>query len=235
MLDTIGALCIGAIIALDALGIIAFAAIARRARIGAAALLVTWLAVLLALTAAGLMESHALRPIVTVPLAFVIAASAALIAWFGAPRFRAALLSVPLAELAGVHVLRIVGVFFLILFAQARLPAPFAPLAGIGDIITGLAAIGIVVRLVSGGTVSRRSIALWNAFGALDLIVAVTLGVLSTPGTLQIFGSANGSALTTLPWLLIPTALVPFYLLTHLTIAARLNEKRTAGRFAVAA
>jgi hypothetical protein len=61
MLDTIGALCIGAIIALDALGIIAFAAIARRARIGAAALLVTWLAVLLALTAAGLMESRPCR------------------------------------------------------------------------------------------------------------------------------------------------------------------------------
>jgi hypothetical protein len=235
MLDVIGALCIGAIMTLDALGVIAFAAIARPARIGAAALILAWLAALVAVAATGLMAPYALRPVGAMPLSFVFAAAAALIAWNGAPRFRAALLSVPLAELAGVHAGRVVGVFLLILFGLGRLPAPFAPLAGIGDIITALAAIGIVVRLVSGRPVSRRSIALWNAFGALDLVVAVTLGVLSTPGTLHVFGSTSGNALTSLPWLLIPTALVPFYLLTHLTIAAQLGATRSTADIAFAA
>jgi hypothetical protein len=234
MLDMIGALCIGAIIAIDALGIVAFAAIARRARIGAAALIASWPAVLVALAAAGAMDPHALRPVAAMPLAFVFAAASALVAWSCAPRFRAALLSVPLAKLAGVHVLRIVGVFFLILFAQARLPAPFAPLAGIGDIVTAGVAIGIVVRLGSGVAVSSRSIALWNAFGALDL-VAVTLGVLSSPGALHVFGNPSGNALTSLPWLLIPTALVPFYLLTHLAIAAQLRGTRAPAVIAFAA
>ena len=72
---------------------------------------------------------------------------------------------------------------------------------------------------------SRRILAAWNAFGALDLVVAVTLAFLSAPGMrYRVFADAPGTAvMTTLPWIRVATLLIPLYLLTHLTIAARLR------------
>jgi Na+/pantothenate symporter len=70
----------------------------------------------------------------------------------------------------------------------------------------------------------------WNAFGALDLVVAVTLAFMSAPGTpYRVFTEGPGTVvMTTLPWILVATFLVPLYLLTHLTIAARLRLSRYA-------
>ena len=51
-----------------------------------------------------------------------------------------ALLAIPLWLLIGVNSIRVLGVYFVILHAGGRLPAPFAPTAGWGDIIVGLTA-----------------------------------------------------------------------------------------------
>ena len=76
----------------------------------------------------------------------------------------------------------------------------------------------------------RGLLIVWNAFGALDLIVAIMLGALSAPGTLfQLFTEAPGTlAMATLPWVVIPTLLAPLYLMTHLTIAMRLRLRSTS-------
>lgn len=44
---------------------------------------------------------------------------------------------VPLWLLAGVHTVRLLGISFVVLYAANRLPAPFAPVAGWGDIFVG--------------------------------------------------------------------------------------------------
>ena len=115
------------------------------------------------------------------------------------------------------------------LMAQGRLTAPFATSAGWGDIITGLAAIPLAVMAVSGRAPSKGVLIAWNAFGALDLFAAIVLGALSTPGTpFQVFTAEPGvAAMGTLPWVVVPTFLVPLYLLTHLTIAAQLRATGT--------
>jgi uncharacterized membrane protein len=71
-------------------------------------------------------------------------------------------------------------------------------------------------------------LALWNAFGALDLVVAVSLGVLSAPGTpFRVFTDEPGTtAMARLPWVMIPALLVPIFLLVHLTIATKLRSVR---------
>ena len=72
----------------------------------------------------------------------------------------------------------------------------------------------------------RGLLTVWNAFGALDLIVAIILGALSAPGTpFHVFREAPGTVVMgTLPWVAVPTLLVPLYLMTHLTIAARVRS-----------
>jgi hypothetical protein len=48
---------------------------------------------------------------------------------------------VPLWLLVGVHTVRLLGITFVILYAANRLPAPFAPVAGWGDIFVGATAL----------------------------------------------------------------------------------------------
>jgi hypothetical protein len=57
--------------------------------------------------------------------------------------------------------------------------------------------VGARARAAQGGACH-----LWNTFGLLDLITAITLGITSTQGSqLQIFYEAPGSAaMQTLPW-----------------------------------
>ncbi len=127
--------------------------------------------------------------------------------------------------LVGVHVVRVLGVSFLILQASDRLPAPFAPLAGWGDIVAGLAAVPVgwlVYRQARGW---RAAAVAWNLLGLADLIVAVSLGVLSSPGPLRrIFAEPGTGLMSTLPWLLIPGYLVPLLATTHLAIFYRLGK-----------
>ena len=119
---------------------------------------------------------------------------------------------------------------FLLLFADGRLSGPFGPSAGWGDIITGIAAIPVAAIAARRQAGSRRVLTAWNAFGALDLVAAVTLAFLSAPGSpYRLFAEGLGTAvMTTLPWILAATFLVPLYLLTHFTIAVRLRMPRYA-------
>ena len=92
--------------------------------------------------------------------------------------------------------------------------------------ITGLLAIGVKGLASAGPTAaSTGKIWLWNAFGTLDLVAAVFLGVTSANGSpLQLIHAGPGSAaVTLLPWALIPAVLVPFYLITHGMIFAQLR------------
>jgi ABC-type uncharacterized transport system permease subunit len=71
-------------------------------------------------------------------------------------------------------------------------------------------------------------IAAWNLFGTLDLFAAVALGLTSAQGSpLQVIHAGVGSeAMQHLPYSLVPTVLVPFYLVTHAVIAAQLAARR---------
>jgi hypothetical protein len=150
--------------------------------------------------------------------------------WFLLPRFRSALLSVPLPALVGLNAARLGGVAFLILAADGRLSAPFAPVAGWGDIAVAALAIPLAAAAASGADERPAWLGVWNALGALDLVVAVSLGALSAPGTpFRVFTEGPGSlAMTALPWVMVPVMLVPLFLLTHLAIAAKLRSVQPA-------
>jgi hypothetical protein len=140
------------------------------------------------------------------------------------PTLNRGLRAIPLPLLVGVNAIRAFGVTFVLLYAAGRLPAPFAPVAGWGDILVGLTAVP-VAWLVSGkGAAAHLTAWIWNVFGLLDLIAAVGLGVASSPGPLQLIFIEPGSGImTTLPWLLIPGFLVPLLASTHLAVFYRLS------------
>jgi hypothetical protein len=132
--------------------------------------------------------------------------------------------SIPMTTLIGLNVIRAEGALFLFLAAGGRLAGPFPVSAGWGDIITGVCALPLAWA-VSRGKASGLTVAAWNIFGTLDLIVAVTLGVISGNGSpAQLIHAGVGSlAITQLPWVWVPTVLVPFFLVTHAIIFAKLR------------
>jgi hypothetical protein len=228
MLDVIGAFGFGGMVAADVAILVSLAAVSLRSKIVASATAAAWVATMVAVAAMGGFRPGLLGALPTPVLAFTTLVLGSLVAWLAWPAFRNALLSIPLGALVGVNAFRIAGVFFLLLFADGRLSAPFAPSAGWGDIIAGIAAIPVAAVAASHQNVSRRLLAAWNAFGAADLVVAVTLAFLSAPGTpYRVFTEGPGTVvMTTVPWILAATFLVPLYLLTHFTIAVSLRRSR---------
>jgi len=224
MLDLIGTTVIIAMIAVTLNVTVTVLALSSGQRLAAVTVAGGWIGLAVALAGTGI---YAAGP-TPVPIIGVMAAlpllAAALAALLSA-RVRAALLALPLTALVGLHGMRILtGLFFLLLSAQGRLSGPFPQSAGRGDILAGLLAIALMLALARNAPGKRGWLLAWNLIGTLDLVSALALGMLSAPGApFQQFGGAVGStAIWTLPWSAIPTVLVPFYLITHGIIFARL-------------
>ncbi|TWT00690.1 hypothetical protein [Reyranella sp. CPCC 100927] len=229
MLDIIGAIVITAIYAAIVGLLVGLSPLSRPTKLVACAVAALWPAAIILVAVSGGLAPGATGP-VPVPVLLLVSMLALLFGgWRLLPGFREALLAVPLAALVGVNATRLVGIFFLLLAAEGRLSAPFAPSAGWGDIAVGIAAIVLVMTMMR-GSVRPIWLGTWNALGTLDLLSAVSLGALSAPGTpFRVFTEGAGTqAIGTLPWTLIPAALVPLFLLVHVTIAVRLKSMQGA-------
>ena len=132
----------------------------------------------------------------------------------------------PLPPLVGVHAVRVLGIWFVLLLAAGRLPAPFAPVAGWGDILAGVLALPTAALVLRSPEGSRARVLLWNVIGAVDLVAAVSLGLTSLPGPTRIFMDAPGSgAMNDLPWFIIPGFLVPTLLTVHVIVFYKLRAQ----------
>lgn len=224
-LDFIGGMLLTSGIMLNAFAFITALAAPRFVKLGLAATAGLWTGLQISLDNAGLFTGSLSQ---TVPLIGVMVALPPLVVLLAAalsPAVRAALLALPPQLLIGLNTLRIVGFFFLLLAVADRLGGPFPVSAGWGDIITGALAAPLAV-MVAQGSANRTTVLAWNAFGMLDLIVAVALGTLSSNGfAFQLIEAGPGSAaVQAMPWVLIPSVLVPFYLITHGILFAQLRR-----------
>jgi hypothetical protein len=183
-----------------------------------------WLAVIVAVYGLRLLSPGTLGPLPVNLVPFALLLSVLFGAWVLIPQARDALLSVPMPALVAVHAGRVAGVFFLLLYFDGRLSAPFAPVAAIGDIITGAVALLLLALLAAGVRIPKLWLGAWNAFGLLDLLAALTLATLSVPGTaFRVFADGPGTlVMGTLPWIFVPAMLVPVDLLVHVVIMSKL-------------
>lgn len=236
MLDIIAGIYVGALSATVVgvlLGLSPLSATAKFVLCSAGA---AWLAIIVAAASLGWLTPGALGPVPATLLPFTTLLALLFAGWALVPAFRSAFLALPLPALIGLHAGRLGGILFLLFHADGRLSAPFAPAAGVGDMATGALAIVLVGLLALGVSVGRSWLAAWNALGALDLMVAVSLGTLSMPGTpFRIFTEEPGTLLmTTVPGIVVPGMLVPIFLFAHFAIAAKLQAARRVHRPALA-
>lgn len=195
----------------------------RRIRLGAG--LGVWFVVVVALAATEAFHYQGRIGVSGLGLAVVLPIVILSVTVLRSAALRQALNTIPLSLLIGVNVVRVLGVMFVLLYLGGRLPAPFAPVAGWGDIIVGVTAMPVAWLAHRRGRDARSAILVWNIFGMADLIAAVALGVISSPGPLHLIAAEPGSAImATLPWMLIPAFLVPLLASTHLAVFYRLRR-----------
>ena len=120
-----------------------------------------------------------------------------------------------------IHVTRLaVGVAFLVLGREGRLPLAFSVPAGWGDVIVGFLAGSLVL---GGGVTSATRHKLyhaWNLLGLVDLLFVVA------SAARQAMANPDGmAALLSFPMSLVPTFLVPILLASHAWIFLKLGTE----------
>jgi hypothetical protein len=136
----------------------------------------------------------------------ILAAIVLLVLLFAISRqFRYWAFRVDVRWLISFHLVRLVGVYFLYLYAQHELPFRFAVWGGTGDIIVAMLAL-IVLRFAS----FQPGLIVWNVLGLVDIVaVAVTAAhsEITVPGSMH--------QLDRFPLILLPICVVPVAITTH--------------------
>lgn len=193
----------------------------------AAVVLGGWLLLSVILSGAGVFQARAGSfPWILLAVAVPMAAGAAFLVLSPAARRLSA--AIPAHWAIAAQTPRVIGVVFLLLMAQRRLPGVFANRAGWGDILIGAAAPFVAVAYRAGKPWSRGVSIGFNVAGLADLALAVGTGVMAAPGPLrQIFTNPSTELMTLLPMVMIPVFLVPLFTLIHVfSIRQLLQEAR---------
>ena len=100
---------------------------------------------------------------------------------------------------------------------------------GTGDVLTGLFAVPAAIALATGTPAGRKAAILWNIFGFADLAVAITLGMIISPGPFQLIVLDGPSiGLDGYPNVLTPAFVVPGSILLHALSLRQLRRRRRA-------
>ena len=197
---------------------------------GAAALLIAWFAISLALALVGAFEGVPGRP-PTIQYGFLVpVAIAALLLWRSDTVGRI-IDAVPQQWLIGVQATRALGATFLVLYASGLMPGLFAFPAGLGDLAVAGLAPAVAYAAASDPHGSARRIAAWNLLGIADFIVAFAAGIATGNSPLQIAAFDNPNALIDIyPLVLIPVFLVPLWTILHIVSLTKLRRAAAQGQ-----
>src|SRR5882672_744500 len=137
--------------------------------------------------------------------------------------------AMPTTWLVALQLYRVFGGQWLAYWLRELLPGLWALPAGTGDVLTGLFAVPAAIALATGTAEVRKAAILWNIFGFADLAVAITLGMIISPGPFQLI-VPNGPSigLDGYPNVLTPAFVVPGSILLHALSLRQL--RRRSGR-----
>jgi len=166
------------------------------------------------------------RPPIPLGAAAILPVVAYAICYLRSTEFRQFVLAANLRVLTLAQTWRVGGVVFLILHHQGLLPGVFALPAGWGDIAIGATAPLVAWAISSKKRFPKEIFVSWNVLGMLDLMMAVTLGILASASPLGILaGEITTQVMGTFPLSLIPTFFVPLLIIFHLIALGRVwNE-----------
>lgn len=184
-----------------------------------------WFAGVFVLASQNIFNAPAGQPPLNILLSLVIPIVAFTITYSMSPRFKNYVLSIDMRHLILLHSWRMLGFGFVFLYFYDVLPALFAYPAGIGDAMAATFAVFLAITMYQDKNIAKKWIYRWNTFGLLDFVIAVSLGIMSRTGNIgQLEGHVASDAMGVLPLVMIPTFIVPFYIITHIIIYLQLRK-----------
>ncbi|MGF6759454.1 MFS transporter [Paraburkholderia sp. GAS42] len=137
--------------------------------------------------------------------------------------------AMPASWLVALQLYRVFGSWALAAWLHGVLPGVFALPAGTGDVLTGLFAVPAAIAVASGTAQGRKAAIAWNIFGLADFAVAITLGMITSPGRFQlIVPGVSSIGAGAYPDVLTPAFVVPGSILLH-ALSLRQLIRRRAG------
>jgi hypothetical protein len=192
-------------------------------RLLTAAVLVSWFLLALGGSLLGLFDSQP-RPPIPLGLAVAVPVAAFGVGYLASASFRRFVSSLDLRVLTAAQTFRVVGIVFVLLYYRGALPGAFALPAGWGDF-----AIGVTAPLLAWywkPPFPYKTFVAWNLLGSLDLVDAVTLGVLASATPVGVLaGEVSTRLMGQFPLSLIPTFFVPLLLIFHLISFIRVRKE----------
>lgn len=175
--------------------------------------LAAWFIAAAAVVAVGLLGHLPFPP----PVLIVALATICILTVLLTPGTRAWLMRVDLRRLLAVHLVRFVGIAFLVLVGRGVMSRAFLPI-GWGDAVS---AAGAAALLIANPDLSTKrgwwSVLVWNVFGMADMLMLIVTGIRvgrADPSQFSLF--------LQLPFGLLPTFFVPLIIATHVFIFVRL-------------
>ncbi len=198
--------------------------------------LIAWLAVARYLGSANTYFATTETALPNILFGLLIPVITAAIGLWLSDNIRSLVCAIPLHWIVAAQIYRVAGGIFLVLWADGRLPWQFALPAGIGDVTTGVVAVPVAVLLARKWQGAHSMAYAWCLFGIADLVVAVTMGALTSPGRPHLLAfDAPNLLVTSYPLVMVPTFAVPLALMLHGLVWWRLQRWTVAkGRLALA-
>jgi len=166
-------------------------------------------------------------PPLTVGLFLLISITGFTLAYVISTRVRHALDQIPLWLITIAHVWRFVGLGFVIGAVMHTLPPQFGYPEGLGDVAAALFCLPLAfaIRKGSRSTGLRGAYIAWNVYGLIDLLSAISLGILYSPSSFGVLRTDISTGLMTrFPVSLIPTFFLPLFILFHMLALIRSRE-----------
>ncbi len=200
------------------------------------AVLISWEAVASYLAAANAYSATTEVAVPTILFGLLIPLGFAAIALWQSESIAKLLSAIPLHWLVAAQVYRIAGGIFFVLWADGRMPWQFALPAGIGDVTTGIIAVVVAAQLARNATGAHKTTYAWSFFGIADLVVAITMGAMTSPGRPHLLAfDVPNLLISSYPLVMVPTFAVPLALMLHGLVLWRLRRATApAGRLAAA-
>lgn len=195
---------------------------ARNIQYGVLGVYIAYLAYVSILTLKGVFDSNSIPPTVmvfgAVPLMII------LFGFIGNTKlFKKLLRSITLESLITMHMFRLIGGFFIILYFYHLLPAEFAFSSGMGDIITALLAIPVAKMVSKGHPWSIKAVYAWNIFGILDILTLLVIAALEVKHDI-VTGGHSQLQMTKFPFVWFPAFAPATILFLHTVIFRKLVQ-----------
>ena len=142
--------------------------------------------------------------------------------------FKKLLRSITLESLIAIHIFRVVGIFFIILYCYHLLPPNFAFSADLGDLITALLALPVAWMVSKRKPMWKPIVYAWNIFGMLDIVNVLVLSVVIAKSGMAAGSNESLREMTVFPFVWFPAFAPGTILFLHVAVFRKMAQLKGA-------